>query len=69
LDRNQIPACGVSLAPFEGLAINETDGTVRPPDGFKKYDDQLYFQDAGIIGDKRYVLGFNPGLFEKREAG
>jgi len=47
LDRNQIPTCGVSLAAFGGLAINETDGTVRPPVGFQKYDDQLYFQDAG----------------------
>ena len=65
LDRNQIPTCGVSLAPFEGLAVNETDATVTPPVGFQKYDDQLYFQDAGVIGDKRYVLGFNPGLFEQ----
>jgi transposase len=65
LDRNQIPTCGLSLAPFEGLAVNETDATVTPPVGFQKYDDQLYFQDAGVIGDKRYVLGFNPGLFEQ----
>lgn len=65
LDRNQIPSCGVGLAPFKRLGINKTDGTVTPPAGFKKYDDQLYFQDAGVIGDKRYVLAFNPGLFEE----
>lgn len=65
LDRNQIPTCGADLAPFKGLSINETDGSVTPPAGFKKYDDQLYFQDAGVIGDKRYILGFNPCLFEE----
>jgi transposase len=63
LDRNQIASCGVSLEPFRSLGINNIDETVPP--GFKKYDDQLYFQDAGVIGDKRYVLGFNPALFEE----
>ena len=65
LDRNQIPTCGVNLAPFRGIAINETDGSVAPPAGFKKYDDQLFFQDAGVIGARRYILAFNPGLFEE----
>ena len=63
LDRNQIPSCGVSLQPFTSLQITKGDETVPLPLGFKKYDDQLYFQDAGIIGHKRYVLGFNPALF------
>jgi transposase len=65
LDRNQIPSCGVSLEPFKGLEVDQTDESVPLPAGFKKYDDQLYFQDAGLIGDKRYVLGFNPLLFEE----
>jgi transposase len=65
LDRNQIPSCGVSLEPFRSLDINTVDGTVPLPPGFNKYDDQLYFQDAGVIGYKRYVLGFNPALFEE----
>jgi len=65
LDRNQIPSCGVDLAPFKSPVINETDGTVSPPAGFKKYDDQLFFQDAGVIGGKRYVLALNPVLFEE----
>jgi transposase len=63
LDRNQIPSCGVSLKPFKGLEIDKTDETVSLPPGFKKFDDQLYFEDAGLIGNKRYVLGFNPVLF------
>jgi len=65
LDRNQIASCGVNLEPFRNLDINKVDETVPLPAGFKKYDDQLYFQDAGVIGDKRYVLGFNPVLFEE----
>ncbi|MDZ7698518.1 MAG: IS1634 family transposase [Deltaproteobacteria bacterium] len=61
LDRNQIPGCGVSLEPFKGLvAENEP-----LPAGFKKYDDQLYFKDAGVMNNKRYVLGFNPTFFRE----
>jgi len=65
LDRNQIASCGVNLEPFRNLDINKVDETVPLPADFKKYDDQLYFQDAGVIGDKRYVLGFNPVLFKE----
>jgi transposase len=64
LDRDQIPTCGVNLEAFKDLEINKTDGSVPLPSGFKKYDDQLYFTDAGVIGGKRYILCFNPGLFE-----
>jgi transposase len=60
LDRNQIAGCGVDLSPFKKIATAD----VSPqPDGFKKYDDQLYFYDHGVIGDKRFILGFNPALF------
>ena len=65
LDRNQILSCGVDLEPFRSLDINKVDESVPLPEDFKKYDDQLYFQDAGVIGDTRYVLGFNPTLFKE----
>jgi len=65
LDRNQIPSCGVSLEPFKELERDKADETVTIPPGFQKYDEQLYFEDAGLIGNKRYVLGFNPALFEE----
>jgi transposase len=63
LDRNQIPGCGVSLESFKELEIDQ--GTEPLPPGFKKYDDQLYFEDAGIIAGKRYVVGFNPTFFRE----
>jgi len=65
LDRNQIPACGVSLESFKGLEIEKTMDTVPLPAEFNKYDDQLYFKDAGVIGNKRYILGFNPTFFSE----
>ena len=65
LDRNQIPSCGVRLEPFKELETDKAGDTVPLPSGFKKYDDQLYFEDAGLIGNKRYILGFNPTLFEE----
>jgi transposase len=60
LDRNQIPGCGVDLTPFKKIS---TDNGCPKPDGFKKYDDELYFHDHGLNGDKRFIVGFNPALF------
>jgi len=65
LDRNQIPGCGVSLEPFKELVVEEDAENEPLPAGFKKYDDQLYFKDAGIIDNKRHVLGFNPAFFRE----
>jgi len=60
LDRNQIPGCGVDLSPFKKIS---TDDESPKPDAYKKYDDQLYFNDHGVIDDKRFIVGFNPALF------
>jgi transposase len=60
LDRNQIPGCGVDLTPFKQISL---DDELPQPAGYKKYDDQLYFNDHGIVGNKRFIIGFNPTLF------
>jgi transposase len=60
LDRNQIPGCGVDLAPFKKISIDDKS---PKPVGYKKYDDELYFHDHGIVGNKRFIIGFNPTLF------
>jgi len=65
LDRNQIPSSGVNLEPFEGLSTDKITKDVSMPPGFKKYDDELYFHDSGVIGNKRFVVGFNPTLFKE----
>ena len=62
LDRNQIPGCGIDLEPFMALS---TDEKHPRPAGFKKYADDLYFYDHGVIGDKRLVVGFNPVKFHE----
>ena len=58
LDRNQIPGCGFNLQVFENICDD-------PPKDFHKYDDDLYFTDAGILGGQRLVVGFNPVLFRE----
>ena len=63
LDRNQIPSCGVSLDPFMSISTDKVTQEVSIPTGFKKYDDTLYFHDSGVIGNKRFITGFNPILF------
>lgn len=65
LDRNQIPSSGINLEPFKGLSTDKITKDVSIPAGFKKYDDELYFHDSGVIGNKRFVVGFNPTLFKE----
>jgi transposase len=65
LDRNQIPSSGVNLEPFKGLSVDKVTKDVSIPPGFKKYDNELYFHDSGVIGKKRFVVGFNPTLFKE----
>jgi len=62
LDHNQIPGCGIDLAPFNEIS---TDNISPKPDGFIKYDDELYFYDHGVIGEKRFIVGFNPSLLSE----
>lgn len=64
LDKNQIPNCGVSLRSFNGLSVEgKNTSNISIPEGFKKYDDELYYRDDGIIGKKRFITGFNPTIF------
>lgn len=65
LDRNQISSCGVNLKPLKGLSIDKATKDVQIPKGFTKYDDELSFHDSGIIGTKRFIVGFNPILFKE----
>ena len=65
LDRNQIPNSGISLKPFSDLSIDKETDQIPKPEGFKKYDDDLYFHDAGVIDNKRFITGFNPVLFKE----
>ncbi len=65
LDRNQIPSSGVNLEPFKGLSEDKVTKAVSIPAEFKKYDDELYFHDRGVIENKRFVVGFNPTLFKE----
>jgi len=63
LDRNQIPSCGLSLKAFHILSIDKSTRCMSIPEGYKKYDDEFYFRDHGVIGNKRFIVGFNPTLF------
>ena len=58
LDRNQIPGCGFDLQVFENICDD-------PPNDFHKYEDDLYFSDAGVLDGQRLVVGFNPVLFRE----
>lgn len=63
LDSNQISGSGVNLEQLKEKTIDEKTKKVYLPVGFERYDEELYYQDSGVIGNKRYILGFNPTLF------
>jgi transposase len=66
LDKNQIPQIkGVNLEVFKDLTVENVEDEIASLPGFSRYDDLLYYQDLGQIGDKRYILGINPTLLVK----
>ena len=65
MDRNQIPSCGVSLIPFKDLEVDDDANCIVYPKGFKKYDNELYFHDSGVVKEKRFITGYNPTLFKE----
>jgi len=64
LDKNQIPGiAGIDLSVFAGISLSNFKARLSKR-GYVCYDESLYFKDLGIIGNQRYILGFNPVLFE-----
>ena len=62
LDKDQIPSIpGLDLNLFRGDAPDKIITKIKKA-SFKEYDKDLYFRE--IVSDKRYVVGFNPTLFE-----
>lgn len=68
LDKDQIPNIeGIDLSLFSDISLDNYKDRLSEQ-GFVCYDESLYFKDLGVIGKQRYVLGFNPVLFqEERE--
>lgn len=65
LDRDQIPHIeGINLAVFGDLRLDNFKKRLGG-ERFVLYDDSLYFKDLGQINGRRYILGFNPVLFEE----
>jgi len=64
LDKDQIPQVpGIDLRPFMKLSEAGVNDEIQSLPGFHKFDEELYFQDLGVQGEKRYILGINPTLF------
>lgn len=65
LDKDQIATIpGIDLSGFAKLTRENFKEHLRQQ-GFVKYDDALYAKDLGVIGPHRYILGFNPNLWEE----
>jgi transposase len=68
LDKDQISGVkGVDTKRFKSITEKNVEREVTML-GFKRYDDRAYYEDLGVVDDRRYILIFNPGMFkEERE--
>ena len=63
MDKNQIPSLkNVNIERFEILNSENMVEQITKMN-FAKYDDQTYYQNLGIVNDRRYVLIFNPDMY------
>ena len=67
MDKPQIPNIeGIERSIFKNITLlNFKENLLEQK--FCYYDDALYFKDLGILKGRRYVLGFNPVLFEEEK--
>lgn len=67
LDKDQITGIeSIDLSVFtEVSSENYKEHLINSEYGFKQYDESLFFKDIGQINDRRYILGFNPKLFQE----
>jgi transposase len=64
LDKNQIPNINnVKIERFESLNSENMNEQITKM-SFKKYDDKTYYKNLGTVEGRRYVLIFNPEMFE-----
>lgn len=64
MDKNQIPNINnVKIERFESLNSENMNEQITKM-SFKKYDDKTYYKNLGTIEGRRYVLIFNPEMFE-----
>ena len=65
LNKDQIPKiASIDLSVFNDITVDNFESHLVKHK-FKKYDDSLLYKDLGNIDDRRYVLGFNPVLFNE----
>lgn len=65
LDKDQIATIpGIDLSGFADISRDNFKEHLHQQ-GFVKYDDALYAKDLGVIGPQRYILGFNPKLWQE----
>ena len=63
MDKNQIPNLkNVRIERFEILNSENRIEQIKKLK-FVKYDDQTYYENLGIVNDRRYLLIFNPDMF------
>ena len=67
LDRNQLEATtGLDFSGFGHLEPSRVSQQAGELEGFTSLDDTLYYRDLGSSGARRFILCFNPGLFQEQ---
>lgn len=64
--KSQIPkAPGVNLRPFATLPEQGLEAHLRTWPNFRRFEENVFFRDLGVIGGTRYVLSVNGNLLRE----
>jgi hypothetical protein len=64
MDKNQVEGLtGVDFTGFSHLESERVEVQARTLAGFTPLDDNTSYRETRIVGQRRYILCFNPGLF------
>ncbi len=67
MDKNQMEGLtGVDLTGFSHLESERVEVQARTLAEFTPLDDNTYYRETRIVGQRRYILCFNPGLFTQQ---
>lgn len=67
MDKNQVERLtGVDFTGFSHLDPERVEVQARALAGFSPLNDNTYYRETRIVGQRRYILCFNPGLFTQQ---
>lgn len=70
MDKSQLePITGLDFTVFSHLDFDGRDVHTADLPGFAKLNDETFYREVKVVGERRYILCFNPQLFKDQRHG